>query len=251
MNTAKKEAAKDFTQFELTTNIITKLNTFKLTPTAKLVLLYLTTCYNPKHKEVFPKQKTIADKLGISERSVTRAIQELFKEGLVLIECKYTNRYKFTSKIVQEPPHLPAEKMSDDKGQNDILKRDNLSHHVIEQKRVTKKEQTVKKSLTVDSNSIEIEGFKILKDYAQKNCTSTPEKYLNWILKHKDVQKKILSDYKAKVNAKKRALRSVEETQSLIRMYENMKKDCILPSESDAWLELGKKINRLRGQSAL
>ena len=110
MNTAKKEAAKDFTQFELTTNIITKLNTFKLTPTAKLVLLYLTTCYNPKHKEVFPKQKTISIKLGISERSVTRAIQELFKEGLVLIECKYTNRYKFTSKIVQEQ----AEILSDD-----------------------------------------------------------------------------------------------------------------------------------------
>ena len=84
MQTAlKMKQQESCTQFEITTNTITKLNTFNLTPTAKLVLLYLTTCYNPKHKEVFPKQKTIADKLGVSERSVTRAIQELFKEGLV------------------------------------------------------------------------------------------------------------------------------------------------------------------------
>ena len=249
MNTAKKEAAKDFTQFELTTNIITKLNTFKLTPTAKLVLLYLTTCYNPKHKEVFPKQKTISIKLGISERSVTRAIQELFKEGLVLIECKYTNRYKFTSRIVQEPSHLLPENLSDDKGQNDTKEDDNLSPHDIEQIKETKKELTVKRYLTVDSNSIEIEEFKILKDYAQKNYTSTPEKYLNWILKNKDVQKKILSDYKSKESAKKRALHSIEETQSQIRIYESMKKDCIMPNQSIAWQELGKKINAHRKES--
>lgn len=239
MNTVKKRVT---TQFDLTNNILNNLSQFDITPTAKLVLLYLTTCYNPKHKEVFPKQKTIADKLGVSERSVTRAIQELFKEGLVLIECKYTNRYKFTSKIVTEC----VENLSDDKGQNDTLKRDKLSHLIHEQKKETKKEQTVNKNLQVDSNSIEIEGFKILKDYAQKNCTSTPEKYLNWILKHKDVQKKILSDYKAKENATKKALRSIEETQSLIRIYESMKKDCILPSESKAWQEFGKKINAHR-----
>lgn len=242
MNTAKKEAAKDFTQFELTTNIITKLNTFKLTPIAKLVLLYLTTCYNPKHNEVFPKQKTIANKLGISEISVTRAICELHKEGLVLSERKISNKYVFTSKIVSEQPI----NLIDDTQQNDRDKNIKLTSSYIEQKKETKKEQTVKKSFIVDSNSIEIEEFKILKDYAQKNCTSTPERYLNWILKHQDIQKKILSDYKTKESAKKRALRSVEETQSLIRIYESMKKDCILPSESKAWLELGKKINRLR-----
>lgn len=234
MKKSESMSENAFSQFKLTTNIITKLNTFKLTPTAKLVLLYLTTCYNPKHKEVFPKQKTISIKLGISERSVTRAIQELFKEGLVLIECKYTNRYKFTSRIVQEPPHLPPENLSDDKGQNDTKEDDNLSPHDIE--------PTIKH----DKEQHTDDDYKILKDYAQKNYTSTPEKYLNWILKHKDVQKKILSDYKAKANAKKRALRAYEESQSLIKKYENMKKDCILPSESKAWQEFGKKINRLR-----
>lgn len=229
METAlKMRQQESCTQFEITTNIITKLNTFKLTPAAKLVLLYLTTCYNPKHKEVFPKQKTIADKLGISEVSVTRAICELHKEGLIISERKISNRYVFTSRIVSEQ----ADNLIDDKQQID--RKENIKmidSYIHEQTRRTKKEQTVKKNLQVDSNSIEFEEFKILKDYAQKNCTSTPEKYLNWILKHKDVQKKILSDYKAKVNEKKRALRSVEETQSQIRMYENMKKDCVTAAQ--------------------
>lgn len=57
----------------------------------------MTTCYNPKNADVFPKQKTIAAKIGVSERSVTRAVQELFKAGLILIECKHTNRYKIVA----------------------------------------------------------------------------------------------------------------------------------------------------------
>ena len=59
--------------------------------------MYLTTCYNPEKAEVFPKQKTIAAKIGVSERSVVRAVQELFKVGLILIECKHTNRYKIVA----------------------------------------------------------------------------------------------------------------------------------------------------------
>ena len=46
---------------------------------------------------MFPKQKTIAAKIGVSERSVTRAVQELFKAGLILVECKHTNRYKIVA----------------------------------------------------------------------------------------------------------------------------------------------------------
>lgn len=226
MQTALKvKRQESCTQFELTTNIITKLNTFKLTPTAKLVLLYLTTCYNPKHKEVFPKQKTISIKLGISERSVTRAIQELFKEGLVLIECKYTNRYKFTSKIAQEPPHLPSEKLSDDKGQNDTLKRDNLSHLIHEQKKETKKEQTLRSGENVYTGD-----DLILYEYAKKKAKYNVDALIKKI-KENGGDKKIIKEYKAKENAKKRALRSVEETQSLLRMYENMKKGCVTAAE--------------------
>ena len=103
-NTVKKHATHGFSQFTLTQNLLNNLQQFEITPTAKLVLLYLSSCYNPKKADMFPKQKTIAAKIGISERSVVRAISELIQAGLIIVECKYSNRYKFTSKIVAEPP---------------------------------------------------------------------------------------------------------------------------------------------------
>ena len=206
---ARTVAAKEMSQFKLTTNTITKLNTFKLTPTAKLVLLYLTTCYNPKHKEVFPKQKTIADKLGISERSVTRAIQELFKEGLVLIECKYTNRYKFTSKIVQEQ----AEILSDDLRQNDTKQTDNLSHHEIEQIIETKKEQTLK-----SGENVYIGDDLILYEYAKKKAKYNVNALVRKI-KENGGDKKIIKEYKKKNFIAQRAVNAIKETQSLLRLY--------------------------------
>lgn len=77
--------------FALTFNTITYLSSLELTPTTKLVLIYLTSCYNPQNKYIFPKQETIADKLGISERSVVRAIKELIKK-------EYCTKSKKTSK---------------------------------------------------------------------------------------------------------------------------------------------------------
>lgn len=234
MQTAlKMKQQESCTQFYLTTKTITKLNTFKLTPTAKLVLLYLTTCYNPKHKEVFPKQKTIADKLGISERSVTRAIQELFKEGLVLIECKYTNRYKFTSKIVQEQ----AENLSTDLRQNYVQQSDNLSVHDKEQKRLTKKEQNVLNK----GGNVYNEDDEILKDYAEKHKAKNVNAYIRK-LKESGSATKIIKEYKQKTFIQKRAENTIKETESLLRLYTNFKKDAVMPETCTAWVEMAKKF---------
>lgn len=219
-NTVKRELSLCCSQFELTTEIITKLNTYQITPTAKLVLLYLTTCYNPEHSEVFPKQKTIADKLGISERSVTRAIQELFKEGLILIECKYTNRYKFTSRIVSER----SENLSDDIRQKDGLKTDKLSSLYKEQKRVTKKEQTENKS----GGNVYSRDDEILRDYAIKHGARNIGAYINTLKQTKSAEK-IINEYKRK---NQRSPYSVEKTLDLLRSYEEMKKDCVTAKEA-------------------
>lgn len=135
MNTVKKHARHGLSQFELSKKVLNNLKQWKLTPTAKLVLLFLADCYNPKKADMFPKQKTIAEKLDVSERSVIRAIQELVKEGLIIIECKISNKYKFTSKIVPECP----ENLSDDKRQNVSKENDKMSATCIEQKRETNK----------------------------------------------------------------------------------------------------------------
>lgn len=89
--------------------------------------------------DVFPKQKTIALKLGISERSVMRTVQELFKAGLILIECKHTNRYILMPNSASQLSH--SDKLSNDKCQNVTFTPGNLSPSYIEQIKETKKEQ--------------------------------------------------------------------------------------------------------------
>jgi DNA-binding Lrp family transcriptional regulator len=144
MNTAKKHAGHALRQIDLVNWLLNNLQQFNLKPTTKLVLLYLAGCYNPKHADVFPKQKTIALKMGISEASVIRAISELHKEGLIISERKYTNRYKFTSRILNlggmEDNFLQTNNMQDKNYQNDVLETCNLQDSYIEHEKEHKKE---------------------------------------------------------------------------------------------------------------
>jgi DNA-binding Lrp family transcriptional regulator len=234
MNTVKKKVT---TQFDLTNDILNNLSQFNITPTAKLVLLYLTSCYNPKHAEIFPKQKTIAIKLGISERSVTRAIQELFNEGLLLIECKYTNRYKFTSRIISQQ----AEILSDDLRQNGTLKDDNLSHVYIEQKKETKKEQSDKLNRTEKTYSsnkggnVYLGDDLILYEYAKKRAKYSVDAFIQKI-KENGGADKIISEHK------KTGIHYSEKRTDLLRsMREQQTHDRIDPNECAAWIEFGKK----------
>lgn len=184
---AESHATHGFSQFRFTDRLLKNLNKYELSPTGKLVLLYLSSCYNPKKADVFPKQKTIASKLGISERSVVRAIQELVKEGLIFVESKYTNHYVFSSKIVQKPSQnkkfFEPENLSDDLSQNDTSKRDNLSHHEHE----PKKEQ--------EKQPLSMEDYKILKQYAIKRGAKNIQAYINALIKSGSAES-IIKDYK-------------------------------------------------------
>lgn len=231
MQALKNEAAKELTQYELTTEVITKLNTFKLTPTAKLVLLYLTTCYNPKHGEIFPKQKTIAIKLGVSERSVTRAIQELFNEGLILIECKYTNRYKFTSKIAQKCP----ENLSENKRQNVIKETDKLSLPYIEQINLTNKQQT--ELLNNKGGNVYSGDDEILADYAVKHNAKNISAYIAKLKETKSAEK-IINEYKSNVQKSQIAFKLTDLRREI---REQERQNSVLAETCTTYVEWGRK----------
>lgn len=184
---AETHATHGFSQFKLTDRLLKNLNKYELSPTGKLVLLYLSSCYNPKKADVFPKQKTIANKLGISERSVVRAIQELVKDGLIFVESKYTNHYVFSSKIVQKPSqnekNFEPENLSDDLSQNDTSKRDKLSHHEHEPK------------MEHEKQPLSMEEFKILKKYAIKRGAKNIQAYINALIKLGSAES-IIKEYK-------------------------------------------------------
>lgn len=176
------------TQFELTSNLLRNLYKYDLTPIAKLVLLYLSSCYNPKHVDMFPKQKTIAEKLGVSEASVIRAISELHKEGLIISERKYTNRYKYTSKFLSSLGIL-NNNIQVENSKNEIKETCKMQAPLIEQKKET-------------NNTTNVDDFKILKDYAIKHNAKNINAYIN-TLKKSGSDKQIIKDYKqAKANNK-------------------------------------------------
>ena len=168
------------------------MSQFNLKPITKLVLLYLCDCYNPNKTEMFPKQSTIAEKLGVSEASVIRAISELHKEGLIVSERKYTNRYKFTSKIVCECPQnifSCQKEMQDENNQNEILETCKMQPHEHEQKIETNKPTNV-------------EDFKILKNYAVQKGARNINAYVNALIKAKQAGKIILDIKRAENNAR-------------------------------------------------
>ena len=230
MNTAKKEVQRAFTQFDLTKQTLNNLSQYDLTPVAKLVLLYLTDCYNPNNACVFPKQKTIAIKLGISERSVIRAVQELFKAGLILIECKHTNRYILMPKMTSQQSQI--DRLSQLDRQKVIFTPDNLSPTCKEQIKETKKEQTecIKGGNVYSDDAI-------LREYAIKHGAKNINAYVSK-LKSTGSAAKILRDNKPR----ELYPYTLEQTEIERKRVEESRAGRKASETCDKWVEYGKKI---------
>lgn len=192
-NLAKSMPQKGITQFELVNYLLQNLYKWDLKPIEQLVLLQLAYHYNPTNKFVFPKQKTIAHKINVSERSVIRAIQSLVKVGLILVECNLSNKYAFASKLTAELSEnekiFEPDIVSSD---NDKISSttDKMSYPLIEQTKEPINEPT------------SVDDFKILKDYAIKHNAKNINAYIN-TLKKSGSDKQIIKDYKqAKANNK-------------------------------------------------
>jgi len=145
---------------------------------------------------MFPKQKTIAEKLGVSEASVIRAVCELHKEGLIISERKYTNRYKYTSKFLTSLG-ISDNNMQVVNSQNEIKETCKMQPTLIEQKNETNKPTNV-------------DDYKILKDYAVKHNAKNINAYIN-TLKKSGSDKQIIKDYKQTKANNKAMLEAAEQ----------------------------------------
>lgn len=229
--TVKSMSCHGFSQFELTDKLLKNVYKLGLKGVTKDVLIQLSTFYNPKNRTMFPKQKTLAQRVNASERSVIRAIQSLVKAGLILVECKHTNHYIFTSKLYNElglnEKIFTSEKLSHNKRQNDTLKGDILSPHVKEQTKEHKKEPT------------KVDDFKILKEYAENKGAKNTTAYINALKKNGSADK-IIADFKAKEAADKYFARQIKETQEMIARNKKDAETAVPPTAE--W-------NRLKAQA--
>lgn len=173
-NAAKTMSEHGFTQFELVNYLLQNIYKWNLKPTEQLVLLQLAYHYNPTKKFVFPKQKTIAQKINVSERSVIRAIQSLVNAGLILVECNLSNRYSFAQKLTaglaQNEKFFEPDEMSD-KDDKNSLQTDKMSHPLIEQ---TKE---------LINEPLRLEDYKILVSYAKEHKARNINAYINKLKK--------------------------------------------------------------------
>lgn len=219
MEKLKKKPEQVFTQFELSKIVLNNLKHFDLTPTGKLVLLFLVDCYNPKKADMFPKQKTIAEKLGVSEISVTRAISELHKEGLIISERKYTNRYNFTSRILPERAIVKQNKMIEKKYQNDNKEPIKMIAH--------DKEQIKRTNKPTDDELL-------MKAIEQKKGVFNKVAYMNAIKRNGGASEIVNEMRQAEINTRY----MFQATKDFIKNEQEFRINAVPPTES--WKNLGK-----------
>ena len=132
MNNFPFSKKPNMTQFQLSKYLYLSgiLCDLRLTPSTKLVLVALCQHYNPDKADMFPSQAFIARVLGISEKSVTRAIADLKHASIIACDKKRVNHYVLTDVF------FARLKMSLNSRQIDPSLQDKLSHkQIIEQKK--------------------------------------------------------------------------------------------------------------------
>ena len=187
-------------QFELSKITLKNLHKFNISPTGKLVLLALIDCYNPTKHDIFPKQTTIAQQLGISISSVKRVIKEITNAGLLIYERKYQNRYKLTQHFFDLINLTPAEvKFKPSESTN-------LNPACIEQKKETNKKQKNVLSFQLTKfqmqyrdvfenlSKSEIKKYRSLQGYEKEDWLKVKRKEYSQIQTSKELQIKLEND---------------------------------------------------------
>lgn len=228
MNTARKHATHAFSQFELTTKIVKNLNKYDITPTAKLVLILLTTHFNEEKNGavVFPSMPYISETLGISLTATKQAIKDLVSEGLILqskrekIRGNY-NKYIFTQKVHNSTVEQ-AENESFKRAESDLSLIGTNKKNKINNKDVYKKDE------------------KYLLQYAEKKGVKNKIAYINAIKKNGGANE-IINEYK-QIEAKKKYMEKT--TKTTIENNRFAKENSVPPTKE--WLELGKKLRKMK-----
>lgn len=240
-NTKSQDFTKvhELTQFELSKDVLmNQLKNYKLSSTGKLVLLYLTACFNPNNGNVvFPKLQTIADSLGIGLTATKSAISDLINEGLVIKtkqnKAGNSNKYLLTGKVTGNGGKNRTFKQP----KSELLKGQNPT---ISCKRTNKR--TKKSSNREEGNkkpSYTEEELKIIKEYVSSRSDIKDKiAYYNKIISCDCTF--ILKKYAQEKAVKMQAEREIQRTQEYLKeLRENRK---------NASSEIPESFKKLKGK---
>ena len=228
MNTARIHVQHGFSQFELTTKIVKNLNKYDITPTAKLVLILLTTHFNEEKNGavVFPSMPYISETLGISLTATKQAIKDLVNQGLILQSKREKIKGNYNKYILTQKVHIStveqAENVSFKKTESDLSFIGTNKKNEINNKDVDKKDE------------------KYLLQYAEKRGVKNKVAYINAIKKNGGASE-IINEYK-QIETKKRIM---EQTTKTIIENNHLDAENSVPP-THAWIELGEKLRRMK-----
>lgn len=143
--------------YELTHATIHNLGKYDLTPTAKLVLVFLTTHYNEgkNGNVVFPSMPYIAETLGIGLTATKKAIKDLIDNGFILKSKRNKvrgnlNKYGLSSKLKnQETTVSKSQNPTNKQSESEPFKRSETDRFMITNNIKLNKETTTTKSKVV------------------------------------------------------------------------------------------------------
>lgn len=229
MNTQKALQTQEFTQFELTKDLLLNIGKFNITPTSKLVALYLTSCYNPEKATIYPKIITISEILGLSEKAVRLAIAELIEKGLILkskISHTNKNQYVFTSKITDlTGKNYQSKQVKSTENQKVKFTTPIHEQKIFEQKTSTNKQKNVVAFTKNFKNKREIISLEDVPEIIRLKAKTNPCGY--WASIPESEREKIwedqkkLDEHKAKIQAKLEIKKKQIELENLQTEKEN------------------------------
>ena len=143
--------------YELTHLTIHNLGRYDLTPTAKLVLVFLTTHYNEgkNGNVVFPSMPYIAETLGIGLTATKKAIKDLIDDGFILKSKRNKvrgnlNKYGLSPKLKnQKATILNGQNPTNKQSESEPFKRSESDLFMITSNKKLNKETTTTKSKVV------------------------------------------------------------------------------------------------------
>lgn len=214
----------------------------KLTPTTKLVLLGIARHYNPAKQDCFPSYSCICAHLGISKKSVERAIKELVNAGFITYRTEKVNRYRFTGHFfasvnlsvdmrqidAQDMRQFDAQTNKEEKRKKkaDFLK--NFSEEEDSQNSDSRQE-----NLTCGTNETETQKDSVQQAmYVDLKSRAVPKKEKE-VIENKKEPAKVKPKAKMPSDGGGSRVPSVEETQEYLRQAREAKKEACHPIEYD------------------
>ena len=222
--------------YELTHLTIHNLGRYDLTPTAKLVLVFLTTHYNEgkNGNVVFPSMPYIAETLGIGLTATKKAIKDLIDDGFILKSKRNKvrgnlNKYGLSPKLKnQKATILNGQNSTPKQSENEPFKRSESDLFMITNNKKLNKETTTTKSKVVvasfnsssKTKTVKLEDVpklirnkKDVKNPCAYWASLSEEVKAEYLLKEKEAEEKKerLAKQKAEEEARKEEERKIAE----------------------------------------